>query len=95
VAKIYGNRWQISDSLGEGGQGDVFRVTDISGQLPGVYALKRLRNAKRRGRFENEVRIWMKLSRGFKLSRIGGSREIQRNVQGRLGVVPSEFRPAA
>ncbi len=57
MAKLYGNRWQTVDGphLGQGGQGEVFRVIDITGEHPGEFALKRIRNPKRRARFEHEI----------------------------------------
>ena len=57
MAKIYGNRWKILDgpSLGQGGQGTVFRVTDVSGEHPGEFALKRIHNTKRQARFVREI----------------------------------------
>jgi hypothetical protein len=47
--------WKIVDGIDEGGQAHVFRVKDRTGGRPGVFALKRLRNAKRIERFRNEV----------------------------------------
>jgi hypothetical protein len=47
--------WKIVDGIDEGGQAHVFRVKDRTGDRPGVFALKRLRNAKRIERFKNEV----------------------------------------
>jgi serine/threonine protein kinase len=55
MAKIYGNRWKLVESINAGGQGDVFRVTDESGKLPGEWALKRLRRKDRIARFRQEV----------------------------------------
>lgn len=57
MAKIYGERWQISDSsaLGRGGQAEVFRVVDLRGEYSGFYALKRVLNPERRERFRREI----------------------------------------
>jgi len=44
MAKIYGGRWKIIETLGGGGQSDVFRVLDTTGEFQGEYALKRVRN---------------------------------------------------
>ncbi|MHB8816442.1 MAG: hypothetical protein ACYDAE_24695, partial [Steroidobacteraceae bacterium] len=57
MAQLYGGRWQIASDrpLGQGGQSHVFRVVDISGALPGEYALKRVLNPKRNDRFRSEV----------------------------------------
>jgi hypothetical protein len=54
VAKRYGP-WEIVDNIDEGGQATVIRVEDWTGARSGVFALKRLRNAKRIERFKNEV----------------------------------------
>src|SRR5260370_624553 len=57
MAKKYGGRWQIVDGapLGSGGQGTVFRVTDITMQYEGEFALKRIPDTSRRDRFRREV----------------------------------------
>jgi serine/threonine protein kinase len=56
MAKIYGGRWRLSgDTLGRGGQSEVFRVVDDSGALQGEYALKRVRNPGRHDRFKAEI----------------------------------------
>lgn len=53
---VYGNRWRVEASLGEGGQAHTFKVIDTSGEVPGMSVLKRLKNASRLGRFEREIR---------------------------------------
>jgi serine/threonine protein kinase len=55
MAQIYGGRWQNLGSLGEGGQGHVFRVKDIRAEHQGEFALKRVQNSSRNSRFQNEV----------------------------------------
>jgi serine/threonine protein kinase len=56
VAKLYGNRYEsVGQDVGGGGQGDVFRVRDTLDPLKTEYALKRLRDAARYGRFLNEI----------------------------------------
>jgi serine/threonine protein kinase len=56
MARIYGKRWEgIGNDLGEGGQAHVLRVRDRSGVLLGEFALKRISNPKRAGRFASEV----------------------------------------
>ncbi len=56
MARIYGKRWEgIGNDLGEGGQAHVLRVTDRTGALLGEFALKRISNPKRAGRFASEV----------------------------------------
>jgi len=52
---IYGDRWVIKKSLGEGGQAHTFLVTDSRGGGEELYVLKRLKNPKRIGRFMNEI----------------------------------------
>jgi serine/threonine protein kinase len=62
--KPYGGRWEVINDrrLGSGGQGEVFRVRDISGRLEGAYALKRVPNIKRRDRFKREVEAIKRLT---------------------------------
>jgi serine/threonine protein kinase len=55
MAKIYGGRWELVESVNSGGQGDIFRVRDIRGLENGDLVLKRVRNPRRRDRFLNEV----------------------------------------
>ena len=56
MSKLIGGRWKASGTtLGSGGQGSVFVVTDVSEQLPGQWAAKVLLNAKRADRIEREV----------------------------------------
>ena len=43
MAKIYGDRWRLVRDLGQGGQAIVCLVEDQRGELPGQYALKRIR----------------------------------------------------
>ena len=61
MAKLYGNHWKNAGSLKEGGQGRVFRVIDTTGQLPGTWALKQLKNRDRVARFRQEVTILRRL----------------------------------
>jgi serine/threonine protein kinase len=62
MAKLYGNRWEIDRSLGQGGQADVFLVKDVSGAVSDLSVLKRIRNGKRRDRFVAEVNACKMLS---------------------------------
>jgi serine/threonine protein kinase len=55
MAKTFGNRWVLGDSLGSGGQGDVFYATDKSKRFTELVALKRLKNRKRAERFIREI----------------------------------------
>jgi serine/threonine protein kinase len=54
VADNYG-RWIVKGTISEGGQARVYLVEDSTGDLPGQYALKRLKNVKRMDLFEREV----------------------------------------
>ena len=54
MAEQYGN-WRIVDPIGEGGQNHVFKAEDVTGEHKGLFALKRLKNRKRLGRFKREV----------------------------------------
>ncbi|WP_158912695.1 serine/threonine-protein kinase [Caulobacter sp. S45] len=57
MATIFGGRWKITSGpgLGQGGQGHVFPVADLTGEHDGDFALKRLMNKARFARFRNEV----------------------------------------
>lgn len=55
MARIYGERWAVVESLGEGGQAHTFRVRDRRDGSD-HWVLKRLKNVGRSGRFEREVR---------------------------------------
>jgi serine/threonine protein kinase len=54
VSKRFGNRWEVVDQLGEGGQAHTFRVRDLTDGTTG-WVLKRLKNPNRRNRFEQEI----------------------------------------
>lgn len=64
MAKKYGDRWQIVDAppLGTGGQGTVYRVTDMTKQLDGEFALKRVPDINRTERFRREVEAIKRLT---------------------------------
>jgi serine/threonine protein kinase len=62
MAKMYGDRWRFMKSLGEGGQSWIYVVEDATGELKGLYALKRLKRKDRVARFRNEVEILRRLS---------------------------------
>jgi serine/threonine protein kinase len=62
MGQIYGERWKIVESLGEGGQAQTFLVTDVRGQGEIRYVLKRLKNLTRIERFRNEVEAIRNLS---------------------------------
>jgi serine/threonine protein kinase len=61
MAKLYGERWKTGDALGQGGQGQVFRAVDTSGEYAGEFALKRIINPHRHQRFRNEIEAIKKL----------------------------------
>jgi serine/threonine protein kinase len=58
----YGDRWQVIESLGEGGQAHTFLVTDIRGEGKTRYVLKRLKNIDRLARFRREIEAIRSLS---------------------------------
>lgn len=53
--KIFGNRWEIIESLSEGGQGYIYRVKDLK-TGDSNYVLKKLKNKDRKDRFEKEIK---------------------------------------
>jgi len=59
MPKTYGTKWKpLGKTIGEGGQSRVQLVEDITGELPGQYALKLLKSAcssQARSRFKGEV----------------------------------------
>lgn len=62
MAQIYGDRWEVKNSLGEGGQAHTFLVTDLRGATETLYVLKRLKNPNRVERFKREVETVRNLS---------------------------------
>lgn len=54
MAKRYGDRWEVIESLPGGGQAAVFSVRDLTDDSTG-WVLKRLKNVNRLGRFEQEI----------------------------------------
>lgn len=62
MAEIYGDRWEIVKSLGEGGQAHTFLVTDAKGVGETYYVLKRLKNINRLSRFKREIEAIRNLS---------------------------------
>jgi serine/threonine protein kinase len=55
MPQVYGDRWEVIRSLGEGGQAVTFLVRDLANPESGEFALKRLRKYARLPRFEKEV----------------------------------------
>jgi serine/threonine protein kinase len=62
MGQIYGERWEIVESLGEGGQAHTFLVVDKQGEGEPRYALKRLKNLERIQRFRAEIEAIRSLS---------------------------------
>ena len=64
MSRLYGGRWQLLNAprLGSGGQSEVFRAKDTSGQLQGEFALKRVGSPKRHERFRREIDAIKRLS---------------------------------
>jgi serine/threonine protein kinase len=60
--KKFGDRWETIEPSGEGGQSFVYRVKDLSGEFIEDCILKKLKNAKRLDRFEQEVRAGIELN---------------------------------
>lgn len=61
MAKVYGDRWEIIESLPGGGQADIFLVRDRTGEENAPLVLKRNKNPRRELRFRNEVESIQKL----------------------------------
>lgn len=57
----YGGRWKVVRSLSAGGQGEIYMVSDLAEEFADECVLKRLRNNKRLGRFEREIRALQEL----------------------------------
>lgn len=55
MGKTYGNRWEILETLDEGGQAHTFIVRDNKGDGERHYVLKRLKNIKKKERFKREI----------------------------------------
>lgn len=62
MGKTYGERWEIVDALGEGGQAHTFLVKDLRGDNQAQYVLKRLKNINRIDRFKREIEAVRNLS---------------------------------
>lgn len=59
---MYGNRWEVIESLPEGGQAHTFLVRDVKGGGQTKYVLKRLKNPNRLERFRLEIEAIRNLS---------------------------------
>ncbi|MET4374576.1 serine/threonine protein kinase [Bradyrhizobium sp. LB12.1] len=60
--RLFGGRWKVTGNLREGGQGWIYRVVDTAGEFTEEYALKRLKNKERIGRFRTEVDVLKRLN---------------------------------
>ena len=65
MAKVYGDRWEVRESLGEGGQAHAFLVGDLRGESQTRYVLKRLKNIDRLPRFAKEIEAVRNLNHQF------------------------------
>src|SRR5260370_23208424 len=62
MGKIYGERWEIRESHGRGGQAEVFLVHDLSKRESSLCVLKSIPNPKRGVRFVKELTACKRLS---------------------------------
>jgi serine/threonine protein kinase len=62
MPQLYGDRWEIKESLDEGGQAHTYLAIDTKGGNQTPYVLKRLKNEKRIARFKREVETVRNLS---------------------------------
>lgn len=60
MGKQFG-KWEVTQSLDEGGQAWVYLVKDTASDSDKQYILKRLKNANRLGRFKTEIESLQKL----------------------------------
>lgn len=60
MAQRLGGRWEIVESIGEGGQGRTFRVRDLTTKSTN-WILKKLKNRNRLDRFEREIQALRKV----------------------------------
>ena len=51
---VWGDRWRVVESIGEGGQAHTYLVRDVADES-NAYVLKRLKNLNRRDRFDREI----------------------------------------
>lgn len=59
--KIFNERWQILNQVGEGGQGLIYEVKDITEEYKKKAVLKRLKNQSRIERFKKEIEAYKTL----------------------------------
>lgn len=55
MARKYGSWTVLGERFAEGGQGEIYQVTNATGTPSGVWLLKRLKNPKRQERFAREL----------------------------------------
>ncbi|MFL7904482.1 serine/threonine-protein kinase [Azospirillum argentinense] len=61
MARKYGNWTILGERFAEGGQGEIYQVSNATGTPPGIWLLKRLKNPKRHGRFARELETLQRL----------------------------------
>lgn len=61
MAKQFGGRWEVLESVDEGGQAFIYKVRDLKSAEEQVFALKRLKNLNRLDRFQKEIEACTKL----------------------------------
>lgn len=65
MATLYGERWEVVESLPEGGQAHTFLVKDVKGSGDSLYVLKRLKNLDRIERVKKEIEAVRSLSHKY------------------------------
>lgn len=60
--KRFGERWEVVGSLDEGGQGWIYEVRDLTGELQERLVLKKLKNRNRLDRFRREIEAHQRLN---------------------------------
>ena len=60
--KVFGKRWEVIESIDEGGQAYIYKVRDLSQDQGGHFVLKRLKNTSRLGRFKKEIETCVRLN---------------------------------
>ncbi|MFA6115203.1 MAG: protein kinase [Sphingomonas sp.] len=61
MARTYGNWTIVGDRFAEGGQGEIYQITNATGMPPGIWLLKRLKNPRRHERFARELETLQRL----------------------------------
>ncbi len=77
MADAYG-KWEVLDSLGEGGQAWLYMVRDSTSERDGQFVLKRLKNPARLERFRREIEAGLRLQHKNAVEVIDSSLEGER-----------------